>query len=60
MPLKTDLVELQRIQKVVQLAVLLRLLQFYEMLLETVESQLCLVVDIDLEGLRVEYRCEVV
>ena len=46
-----DLVELERVEEVVQLAVLLVLLQLDVVLLEAVESQLRLVVDVDLHRL---------
>jgi hypothetical protein len=49
---QTHLVELQRVEQVVQLAVLGRLLEADNVLLKTVESQLLLVIDVDLEGLR--------
>lgn len=44
-----DLVELERIQEVVQLAVLLVLGDSDKVLLKTVEGQLCLVIDVNLE-----------
>ena len=46
-----DLVELQRIEQVIQLAVLGGLLEANVVLLQSVESELLLVVDVDLEGL---------
>lgn len=45
------LVELKRVEQVVELAVLLALLELEEVLLETVQRQLGLVVDVDLERL---------
>lgn len=45
-----DLIELEIIQQLVQLAVLLLLLQFNVVLLETVESELGVLVDIVLSG----------
>lgn len=44
-----DLVELELIEEVVELAVLLLLLQLNVVLLETVEGELGLVVDVDLQ-----------
>jgi hypothetical protein len=46
-----DLVELELIKEIVELAVLGRLFELDEVLLETVKGQLCLVIDVDLEGL---------
>jgi len=46
-----DLVKIERVEEVVQLAVLLSLLKSEKVLLETVESELRLVVDEDLKGL---------
>lgn len=46
-----DLVELEIVQELIELPVLLALGQFNVVLLETVQSQLCLVVDIDLQGI---------
>lgn len=48
----THLVELERIKKVVQLAVLGAFLEANKVLLESVKGELLLVVDVDLEGLR--------
>lgn len=45
------LVKLERVEQVVELAVLLLLLELEEVLLETVQRQLGLVVDVDLERL---------
>ena len=45
------MVELQVIQQVIELPVLLLLLQLEVVLLETVQGQLGLVIDVDLEGL---------
>jgi len=45
----TDLIKLQRIQQIVQLAVLSILLQLAIVLLQSVQSQLCLIVHINLE-----------
>lgn len=47
-----DLVELERVEEVVQLAVLGRLLQADVVLLQSVQGELLLVVDVDLERLR--------
>jgi hypothetical protein len=47
-----DLVELKRVEEVVQLANLLLLSQLDVVLLQTVEGQLRLVVDVDLSRLR--------
>ena len=44
-----DLVELQAVEKVVELAVLLLLVKLHVVLLETVKCQLLLVIDVDLE-----------
>ena len=49
----TDLVELEVIQELVQLPVLLLLLELEVVLLKTVEGQLSLVIDVDLEWLGV-------
>lgn len=49
----TDLVELEIVEEVVELPVLLLLFELEEVLLETVEGELGLVVDVDLEGLHV-------
>jgi len=46
-----DLVELEVVEQVVELAVLLLLLELEEVLLQTVQGELGLVVDVDLEGL---------
>jgi len=46
-----DLVELELVEQVVELPVLLLLLELEEVLLETVQGQLCLVIDVDLERL---------
>jgi len=46
-----NLVELQSIQQVVQLAVLLRLRELDVVLLQTVQRELALIVDVDLDGL---------
>lgn len=51
---RTDLVELQSIHEVKELPVLLLVLQLHVVLLEAVQSQLCLVVDVDLHRLRRE------
>jgi hypothetical protein len=45
-----DLVELKRIEKVVELSVLFRLFELDGVLLQTVEGELGLIVDVDLEG----------
>lgn len=50
--IRADLIELEVVEKVVELPVLLLLLELEEVLLETVEGQLGLVVDVDLEGLQ--------
>jgi hypothetical protein len=47
-----DLVELQSIQQVIELSVLLRLCELDVVLLQTVQSQLVLLVNIDFEWLR--------
>lgn len=52
----TDLVELEVVEEVVELAVLLAFLELEVVLLETMEGELGLVVDVDFQGLRV--RCE--
>lgn len=44
-----DLVELEVVEQLVQLAVLLRLCKLDIVLLETVKCELCLVIDVDLE-----------
>lgn len=44
-----DLVELQLIKKIVELPVLLTLVKLHVVLLQTVESQLLLVIDVDFE-----------
>jgi hypothetical protein len=44
-----DLVELQAVEKVVELAVLLLLVKLHVVLLQTVQRQLLLVIDVDLE-----------
>ena len=46
-----DLVELQAVKQIVQLAVLLALIELDVELLETVERELLLIVDVDLEGI---------
>jgi len=46
-----DLVELERIEQIVELAILLLLSQLHVVLLKTVKSQLRLVVDENLDGL---------
>ena len=46
-----DLVELERIEKLVELAVLLVLVELHEVLLETVQRELRLIVDEDLQRL---------
>jgi hypothetical protein len=48
---RTDLVELEVVQKLVELPVLFLLLELEVVLLETVEGQLGLVIDVDLEWL---------
>ena len=48
----TDLVELQRVEKVIQLSVLLLLLELDVVLLQSVQSELGLVIDVDLERLQ--------
>lgn len=48
---ETNLVELQGVEEVVQLPVLLLLLELDVVLLETVEGELGLVVDVNLERL---------
>jgi hypothetical protein len=50
------LVELEVVEQVVELAVLLLLLELEVVLLKTVQGQLGLVVDVDLEGLRVRLK----
>jgi hypothetical protein len=50
------LVEVERVQEVVELAVLLRLLELEVVLLKTVERQLCLVIDKNLEWLAKKTR----
>lgn len=52
----TDLVELQVVEEVVELAVLLLLLELEVVLLKTVESELGLVVDVDLKRLYVSSK----
>jgi len=47
-----DLVKVERVEKVVKLAVLLRLFESDKVLLETVEGELGLVIDEDFEWLR--------
>lgn len=49
----THLVELERVEKVVELAVLGRLVEAHKVLLQAVQRELLLVVDVDLERLRV-------
>jgi hypothetical protein len=49
----TDLVELEVVQELVQLPVLLLLLELEVVLLKTVEGQLGLVIDVNLEWLQV-------
>lgn len=49
--LVTDLVELEVVEQVVELSVLLLLLELEEVLLQTVQGELGLVVDVDLERL---------
>ena len=44
-----DLVELKRVKEVVELSVLLTLLQLHVVLLETVQGELLLIVDVDLQ-----------
>jgi hypothetical protein len=44
-----DLVELKRVKKIIELAVLLALIKLHVVLLETVKSQLLLVIDVDLK-----------
>ena len=51
--LNTYLVELEVVEQVVELPVLLLLLELEVVLLKTVESQLGLVIDIDLEWLAI-------
>ena len=51
---ETHLVELEAVQQVIELAVLLALGELDKVLLKTVEGQLGLVVDVNLEGLRVD------
>lgn len=48
---KAHLVELERIEQIVQLAVLGALLEADKVLLQSVERELLLVVDVNLEGL---------
>jgi len=48
---KTHLVELEAVQQVVELSVLLALGELDKVLLKTVQSQLGLIIDVDLEGL---------
>jgi hypothetical protein len=48
----TYLVELKRVQQVVQLAVLGRLVDLDEMLLEPMEGEFSLVIDVDLQRLQ--------
>ena len=50
-PQRAHLVELERIEQVIELAVLLALLKPDKVLLETVERELLLVIDVDLERL---------
>jgi hypothetical protein len=47
----TDLVELEIVEEVVELAVLVLFLELQEVLLQTVQRELGLVVDVDFEGL---------
>ena len=47
-----DLVEIERIEQVIQLAILLRLLELDIVLLKAVQCQLALVVNVDLHRLR--------
>jgi len=51
---ETHLVELEAVQQIVELSVLLALGELDKVLLKTVEGQLGLVVDVNLEGLRVD------
>lgn len=44
-----DLIELEAVKQIVELAVLLALVKLHVVLLETVQSQLLLVVDVDLK-----------
>lgn len=53
----TNLVELERVEEVVELAVLGALLEADEVLLKSVERELLLVVDVDFERLWIE-RCQ--
>lgn len=46
-----DLVEIQGVEQFIELAVLLIFLKFHVVLLKTVESELCLIVDKDLKRL---------
>lgn len=50
----THLVELERVEEVVELAVLGRLVEAHKVLLQTVQRELLLVVDVDLERLQGE------
>lgn len=54
-----DLVELERVEEVVELAVLGGLVEAHKVLLQTVQRELLLVVHVDLEGLQgvSEARC---
>ena len=49
----THLVELERVEKVVELAVLGRLVEAHKVLLQAVQRELLLVVHVDLERLQV-------
>jgi len=48
---ETHLVELEAVQQIVELSVLLALGELDKVLLKTVQSQLGLIIDVDLEGL---------
>jgi hypothetical protein len=50
-----DLIEFQGVEKVVELTILLGLLELDSVLLETVQSKLGLIIDVDLEGIPHEF-----
>ena len=53
-----DLIELEVVEQIVQLAVLLALAELHEILLQTVQSKLCLVVDVDLKRIPHEFLAD--
>jgi hypothetical protein len=53
-----DLVKVERVEKVVKLAVLLRLFESDKVLLKTMKSELGLGIDKDFEWLRMGHACQ--